>query len=89
MNRGGGGDEGKTWWPFATMLERADTAEAIGLNQRASALLDQFAQREIARTGQAAIHFSPVQYTANFRIAGVAADLLILSRSSDTSTGWN
>jgi hypothetical protein len=24
------------------MLERADTAEAIGLNQRASALLDQF-----------------------------------------------
>ena len=41
MNRGGGGNEGKTWWPFATMLERADTAEAIGLNSRASALLDQ------------------------------------------------
>src|ERR1035438_6705509 len=32
MNRGGGGNEGKTWWPFATMLERAETQEAIGLN---------------------------------------------------------
>src|SRR5664280_2158143 len=32
MNRGGGGNESKTWWPFATMLERADTQEAIGLN---------------------------------------------------------
>ena len=27
---------------FATILERADTAEAIGLNQRASALLDHY-----------------------------------------------
>ena len=27
-------------WPLATMLERADAAEAIGLNRRASALLD-------------------------------------------------
>ena len=33
MNRGGGGNEGKTWWPFATMLGRADTQEAIGLNR--------------------------------------------------------
>ena len=33
MTRGGGGNEGRIWWPFATMLERADTAEAIGLNQ--------------------------------------------------------
>ena len=33
MNRGGGGNEGKTWWPFATMLERAETQEAIGLNR--------------------------------------------------------
>ena len=33
MNRGGGGNEGKTWWPFATMLERAETREAIGLNR--------------------------------------------------------
>jgi len=41
MNRGGGGTVGTICWPFATMLERADTAEAIGLNQRASALLDQ------------------------------------------------
>jgi hypothetical protein len=29
------------------MLERADTAEAIGLNQRASALLDQFLPLQI------------------------------------------
>jgi hypothetical protein len=33
MNRGGGGNEGKTWWPFATMPERAETQEAIGLNR--------------------------------------------------------
>jgi hypothetical protein len=33
MNRGGGGNQGKAWWPFATMLERADTQEAIGLNR--------------------------------------------------------
>ena len=33
MNRGGGGNEGKTCWPFATMLGRADTQEAIRLNQ--------------------------------------------------------
>jgi hypothetical protein len=44
MNRGGGGTVITTCWPFATMLERADTAEAIGLNQHASALLDQFSQ---------------------------------------------
>jgi hypothetical protein len=31
--REGGGNVGMTWWPFATMLERADTAEAIGLNR--------------------------------------------------------
>jgi hypothetical protein len=24
---------GTIWWPFATMLERADTEEAIGLNR--------------------------------------------------------
>ena len=33
MIREGGGNEGKTWWPFATMLERAETQEAIGLNR--------------------------------------------------------
>ena len=33
MNRGGGGNVGRTWWPVATMLERAETAEAIGLNR--------------------------------------------------------
>jgi hypothetical protein len=33
MNRGGGGNVGRTWWPFATMPERADTTEAIGLNR--------------------------------------------------------
>ena len=33
MIRGGGGTVGTTCWPFATMLERADTSEAIGLNQ--------------------------------------------------------
>ena len=33
MNRGGGGNEGKTCWPFATMLGRADTQEVIGLNR--------------------------------------------------------
>ena len=33
MNRGGGGNVGRTWWPFATMPERADTTQAIGLNR--------------------------------------------------------
>ena len=33
MNRGGGGNEGMTRGLFATMLERADTKEAIGLNR--------------------------------------------------------
>jgi hypothetical protein len=33
MNRGGGGNVGMTRWLFATMLERADTPEAIGLNR--------------------------------------------------------
>jgi len=33
MISGGGGDVGRTWWPFATMLERADTLEAIDLNR--------------------------------------------------------
>ena len=32
MNRGGGGNDGRTRGLFATMLERADTKEAIGLN---------------------------------------------------------
>ena len=32
MNRGGGGNVGMTRGLFATMLERADTKEAIGLN---------------------------------------------------------
>ena len=41
MMRGGGGNVGTIWRPFATMLERADTLEAAGLNRRASALLDQ------------------------------------------------
>jgi hypothetical protein len=31
-DRGGGGNVGMTWRPFATMLERADTSEAAGLN---------------------------------------------------------
>jgi hypothetical protein len=33
MNRGGGGNVGRTRGLFATMLERADTKEAIGLNR--------------------------------------------------------
>ena len=33
MNRGGGGNFGMTRGLFATMLERADTKEAIGLNR--------------------------------------------------------
>src|ERR1035441_335 len=35
MNRGGGGDVGRTRGLFATMLERADTStrEALGLNR--------------------------------------------------------
>ncbi len=33
MNRGGGGNVGRTRGLFATMLERADTQEAIGLNR--------------------------------------------------------
>ena len=33
MNRGGGGKVGRTRGLFATMLERADTKEAIGLNR--------------------------------------------------------
>ena len=33
MNRGGGGNVGMTRGLFATMLERADTKEAIGLNR--------------------------------------------------------
>jgi hypothetical protein len=32
MNRGGGGNVGMAWRLFATMLERADTTEAVGLN---------------------------------------------------------
>ena len=32
MMRGGGGNVSMTWRPFATMLERADTLEAAGLN---------------------------------------------------------
>jgi hypothetical protein len=40
MNQGGAGTVGTTCWPFAMMPERADTAEAIALNRRASALLD-------------------------------------------------
>ena len=38
MIRGGGGNDGKTRWPFATLLERADTSEAIGLNRVAPPL---------------------------------------------------
>jgi hypothetical protein len=48
MNRGGGGNEGKTWWPFATMLGRADTQEAIGLN-RASPLHSTSSACELVR----------------------------------------
>ena len=33
MNRGGGGNVGRTRGPFATMLERAETQEAIDLNR--------------------------------------------------------
>ena len=33
MNREGGGNDGKTRWPFATTPERADTSEVIGLNR--------------------------------------------------------
>ena len=38
MNREGGGNDGMTRWPFATMPERADTSEAIGLNRVAPPL---------------------------------------------------
>ena len=38
MTRGGGGNDGKTRWPFATTLERADTSEVIGLNRIAPPL---------------------------------------------------
>jgi len=33
MMRGGGGNVSMIWRPFATMLERADTLEAAGLNE--------------------------------------------------------
>jgi hypothetical protein len=35
MIRGDGGNDGRTRWPFATTLQRADTSEAIGLNRAA------------------------------------------------------
>ena len=38
MIRGGGGNDGRMRWPFATMLERADTMEAISLNRVAPPL---------------------------------------------------
>jgi hypothetical protein len=57
MNRGGGGNVGRTRGLFATMLERADTKEAIGLNRsrlRSTRPVDVIRALALKQTGHAA-----------------------------------
>ena len=84
MNRGGGGNIGMTQWLFATMPERADTQEAIGLNSDAPPL---HSTQPAALGGGGAVRVHPIHAVLVHQADQALREFLSVTPTANTNHG--